>query len=152
KPRAVCRKRTVKLIVAVCPTTRSAALHEIRHVAGSRSGLEVTGCGSRWDASRNRTAEHTAQTPQPAPRAKNAQPPPDDAASGGRASAETSPPTGTFACRIPRARPRSERGNHCITARPLAALTLAPNAPAATSKRMKMRELFTNPDAASAAA
>ena len=41
---------------------------------------------------------------------------------------------GTFAWRIPSARPRSDGANQCITARPLAALTLAPSAPAATRR------------------
>ena len=35
-----------------------------------------------------------------------------------------------FAWRIPSARPRSDGANQCITARPLAAFTLAPSAPA----------------------
>jgi hypothetical protein len=41
---------------------------------------------------------------------------------------------GIAVCRIPRASPRCEPGNHAITARPLADWTLAPRNPASTSK------------------
>ena len=59
---------------------------------------------------------------------------PTASASGGSPSEATRPPIGTFAWRMPRASPRSENGNQCITARPLAAFTLAPKAPAVASR------------------
>ena len=59
-----------------------------------------------------------------------------------------SPPTGIAVCRTPRAKPRSVAGNHCITARPLAALTLAPAAPARPTSRTSDSKLFAEPAAA----
>ena len=91
--------------------------------------LQVRPAGSRRSAAPARAAARQV----PASAAK-AQPSPALSASGGRVSAATSPPRGTFAWRIPSARPRSDGANQCITARPLAALTLAPSAPAATRR------------------
>ena len=54
--------------------------------------------------------------------------PPEDA-SHGSAAAAAAPPIGIADCRIPSASPRSSAPNQPITARPLAALTLAPSAP-----------------------
>ena len=48
---------------------------------------------------------------------------------GGRRSAASRPPIGSAVCRIPRAKPRSSCPNQLMTARPLAAFTLAPEAP-----------------------
>ena len=51
----------------------------------------------------------------------------------GSAPAATAPPSGTAIWRMPSARPRSFSPNQAMTARPLAALTPAPSAPAADS-------------------
>ena len=51
---------------------------------------------------------------------------PDSTPRCGRTSAATSPPAGIAVCRIPSASPRCSGGNQCMTARPLAELTLAP--------------------------
>src|SRR5207248_2990312 len=58
---------------------------------------------------------------------------PPDPASHGRPAAAAAPPIGIAVWRTPRASPRSSAGNQPMTARPLAAFTLAPNAPAAAS-------------------
>ena len=51
-----------------------------------------------------------------------------------------SPPSGIAVCRIPSASPRSSGANQCMTARPLAELTLAPAAPASASRTTSDRE------------
>jgi hypothetical protein len=48
----------------------------------------------------------------------------------GKVSAARIPPTGSAVCLIPSARPRCRCSNQAMTARPLAALTDAPRAPA----------------------
>ena len=48
--------------------------------------------------------------------------------------AAAAPPSGSAVCRIPRARPRCDGSNQLMTARPLAAFTLAPAPPATTSR------------------
>ena len=55
---------------------------------------------------------------------------PAPAASGGSEKEAAAAPTGTAVCLSPSARPRSSRGNQWKTARPLAAMPLAPSAPA----------------------
>ena len=58
----------------------------------------------------------------------------------GTTSAAMSPPSGTAVCRTPRASPRSSAANQCMTARPLAELTLAPAPPARASRTMSERK------------
>jgi len=58
--------------------------------------------------------------------------PPPATARGSRAAA-TAPPAGVAMWRMPSARPRSPGPNQPTTARPLAALALAPSIPTATS-------------------
>ncbi len=58
----------------------------------------------------------------------------------GRTIAAIPPPIGIAVWRIPSASPRSSGGNHCMTARPLAAFTLAPAAPASVSRPTSRRE------------
>src|SRR5439155_912712 len=89
-------------------------------VAGLRSGRVKAASG--WEAgSRRKTAPASAPAAHAAARARSAARTPTASTSGGRASEAARPPIGTFVCRIPSASPRSERGNHCITARPPAA-------------------------------
>ena len=52
----------------------------------------------------------------------------------GSVTAASAPPSGSDAWRRPRAKPRSSAANQCITARPLAELTLEPAALASASK------------------
>ena len=104
----------MKLIVAIWPTTISAAARRDqpeRRVA-KRAAREAAcvGCRLRYDrrlAEERRTCERAAARQVPAS-AANAQPSPALSASGGRVSAATSPPRGTFAWRIPSASPRSD--------------------------------------------
>ena len=77
---------------------------------------------------------------------------PSARATHGSEAAATVPPSGIAVCRIPRARPRSARPNQLITARPLAALTLAPKTPATASSPTSERKLPLQPRAASATA
>ena len=52
---------------------------------------------------------------------------------------------------MPSAKPRVSRGNQLVTARPVAVLMLAPNAPAIASSRTSMAKSGAYADAASAA-
>ena len=91
-------------------------------------------------ASRTATTAITAATRHTAPRnTKDAFRPPAWFTTGS-ASAANAPPSGIAVCRTPSASPRWETENHCITARPLAALTLAPIAPATVSSTTSMLE------------
>ena len=112
KPLPSLRNSTVKLIVAVWPTMISALPDETSQIAGRRSGAARSSVtladGASRSGSRRRRAPASAPTAQAAATAANVQPRPAAAASGGSASAATSPPRGTFAWRMPSARPRSE--------------------------------------------
>ena len=54
---------------------------------------------------------------------------------GGSAIAAEKPPIGIAVWRIPRAKPRSARGNQLVTARPVAVFELAPKALASARTR-----------------
>ncbi len=58
--------------------------------------------------------------------------------STGRTAAPTAPPIGMAVWRIPSASPSSEPGNQAMIARPLAAFTLAPNAPTPTRAAVRV--------------
>ena len=75
-------------------------------------------------------------------RSAASEPPP--LAIAGNVSAATKPPTGIAVCRTPSASPRSFGPNHCMTARPLAAFTLAPAAPARASSVPRTAALGAN--------
>ena len=72
--------------------------------------------------------------------------------SSGSTSAEIRPPIGIAVCLMPSAKPRSLAGNHCMTARPLAALTLAPAAPARKISAISQSNPEAEPAATSATA
>lgn len=99
---------------------------------GSRSGrVTSTISGSRVAGeARMKAAAVIAPTMHAPPSARNAGfvPP-----RRGRTTAPSAPPIGMAVCRIPSARPSSSEGNQPMIARPLAAFTLAPRAPAAAS-------------------
>jgi hypothetical protein len=63
-----------------------------------------------------------------------------------------SPPIGIAVWRTPSAKPLSVAGNHCITALPLAAFTLAPAAPARPTSRISDPNPAAEPAPTSAAA
>ena len=99
-------------------------------------------------ASRTATTAITAATRHTAPRnTKDAFSPPAWFTTGS-ASAANAPPSGIAVCRTPSASPRWETENHCITARPLAALTLAPIAPATVSSTTSISNEPAQPAAA----
>ena len=77
---------------------------------------------------------------------------PPAATSAGSATAPAKPPIGIAAWRIPSASPRSSAANQCITARPLAELTDAPNAPVTTSAATSATNWLTFAATASASA
>ena len=123
------------------------------HIRRSRSGL--TNCSAissstcRSRRTRPASAAHTAAFTASA---TNAACTPPLATIAGRATAPAKPPIGIAACRIPSASPRSSGPNQCITARPLAELTDAPNAPVATSAATSAANPFTFAATASARA
>ena len=66
----------------------------------------------------------------------------------GKASAATAPPIGIAVWRTPSASPRCPAENHCMTARPLAAFTLAPSAPASVRSATSSQNEPAQPAAA----
>src|SRR5918996_1110148 len=90
---------------------------------------------------RRTSAPMSAPSAQRPARKRNPASVPPAPTTAGSASAPTSPPTGIAVCRTPRARPRSSAANHCITARPLAELTLEPAAPARPSSARREARL-----------
>ena len=100
---------------------------------GSRIGRLMSvssSSGSRAGVPRMNAAATIAPTTHEPPRKKNAGRVPPRT---GRRAAPSAPPIGIAVCRIPSARPSSPGGNQLMIARPLAAFTLAPSAPAAIS-------------------
>ena len=84
------------------------------------------------------------------PIAAKPQPTPPASTTSGSTSADAAPATGIADWRIPIASPRSWCGNQCMTARPLAAATLAPPSPASASSTQSPPKLVA-PAAASIA-
>ena len=101
----------------------------------SRTGAVVRGVSGRAPGgSRTVPATTTAVTSVEAASAANTVGTPPAAASGGSARAPAAAPSGTDVCRTAIASPRRWWGNQVSTARPLAALTDAPEAPASASR------------------
>src|SRR5438270_564098 len=97
----------------------------------SRSGCTTSWrSGTRAGPPRMNAAATIAPATHAPPSAKNAGRVPPRT---GRTAAPSAPPIGIAVCRIPSARPSSPEGNQAMIARPLAAFTLAPSAPAAMS-------------------
>ena len=109
-----------------------AARREHPETGVAKRPLHVLGfeLGRRARRSRMATAATAALTRQSAPRKMNAAFRPPAAFTAGSATAASAPPIGIAVCRTPSANPRSPAGNQCMTARPLAELTLAPMPPA----------------------
>ena len=136
-PRTPWRKRTVKAMMLIWATQIRPLPTATRHMRGSRSGWTKSPSSSRSSggASRRPIVPATAVARHaPASTSSPARVPPP-AAIGGRHSAAAAPPSGSAVCRIPRANPRWEGANQPMTARPLAAFTLAPAAPATDQQR-----------------
>ena len=101
-----------------------------RQMRGSRT---ASGAGGAADSmrgpSRSHTAAATAASAITPASAYSAPSTPALDASGGRLNDAAAAPTGTAVCLSPSASPRSSRGNQPNTARPLAAIALAPSMP-----------------------
>jgi hypothetical protein len=94
------------------------------------------------------TAATSAAARQSPPRKAKAALIPPASSTSGSATAPIPAPSGIAVCRIPSASPRSATPNHCMTARPLAALTLAPAALARKSSVSSVRNSPAHPAAA----
>ena len=132
RPRAPCRNSTVNAMMLIWAATISPLPTARRHMRGSRSGWVTSPrlSPSAGGASRRPTAPATAVTRHAPASASSPASVPPTLTIGGRARAAAAPPSGRAVCRIPSANPRSEAENQPMTARPLAAFTLAPAAPA----------------------
>ncbi len=129
----------MKLSSDSCARTTDAVPSDSRQIAGSRRGPAVGG-GSSSPSSASR-AGSARRRPTTAARAPTAHAParatiaagtPPACTATGSSRAAIAPPSGVDMCRRPRAKPRWVGPNQATTARPLAALALEPNAPAAT--------------------
>ena len=96
-------------------------------------------------------AATSAPPTHPLPSTRNARCVPPADASHGSPAAAAAPPIGTAVCRMPRARPSWSERNQPMIARPLAALTLAPRAPAAIRTPTRAGYDVVQPAPASAA-
>ena len=91
-------------------------------------------------ASKHDDTDDGAQSTQRREEQKGRGRPTGRASRAGTDRAATSPPRGTAVCRTPSASPRSSGPNQCMTARPLAELTLAPAPPARASRTTSERK------------
>ena len=118
----------------ICGARTSALPTERIQIARSRSGgIDGVAGGAGRGPSRSSAAPTTAVTKHERPSARRPQAVPPAATMCGSVSEAANPPIGTAVCRIPSASPRSLASNQCMTARPLADWTLAPESPASAS-------------------
>ena len=129
----------MKLSRESCARTTDAVPSDSRQIAGSRRGPAVGG-GSSSGVERVQGRLGAAQADDRGQGAHGARGGEGDhrgrhsagVHGTGSSRAAMAPPRGVDMCRRPRAKPRWVGPNQATTARPLAALALEPNAPAAT--------------------
>ncbi len=147
RPRCSCRKRTRKPTRHAWGASSKLLAAARSQRLGSRSTLCTRGCtASRSASGPSRSIISPSSPPRRQPIASAriaARTPPADRSSGSP-SATQAPPIGTAVCRTPSANPRWLAPNQCITARPLAELTLAPSAPARNSSAVSEANDPTN--------
>ena len=120
----------------ICATTISPLPTAIRHMRASPERVDEVPDGlgllGRGLAQTDRACQRRREAGAPQARAVLPASPRRPRSAAGQ-SAAAAPPSGNAVCRIPSANPRCDGANQPITARPLAAFTLAPAAPARTS-------------------
>ena len=136
KPCCDSRKSTTKPVTAICVRISSALAFESRQIRRSRSGWRSASDSSSMSRTGPSSISAAAATAAASENPASASSPPRDPQSseiGGSANEAITPPSGTAVWRTASAKPRSERGNQLVTARPVAVFVLAPNAPARNS-------------------